>query len=130
MKRDDIKIIMVSHYDNDFCRVWNWIGKVVLMTINADTNYCGGKILEDSEDIEKFIHSLLPTAIEFIQHREDKYAEYVRYRDIDKDEVLRLTDYFKNIRFKYNFDKTDGDWQFGGCETLIIDLENNKTYIR
>lgn len=130
MKRDEIKRIMVVYNDNHFVRVWHWIGSVTLTTIKNDTNICGCKILEDSEDIEKFIHSLLPTAIEFIQAREDKYADFVRYDNIDKEEILRLSHYFKNIKFKYNFEETDGDWAFGGSETLIIDLEKNESYIR
>jgi len=133
MKRDKIKRIMVGHNDNDCVRVWHWIGSVTLTTIKNDTNICGCKVLEDSDDIEKFIHSLLPTAIEFIQAREDKYTDFgrhFRYEDIDKEEVLRLSDYFKNIKFKYNFEETDDDWIFGGSETLIIDLEKNESYIR
>jgi hypothetical protein len=130
MKRNEIRNIMIVHNDNDFVRVWDWIGNVTLNTIIKDTNVCGGKVLEDSDDIEKFIHSLLPTAIEFIQAREDKYTDFVRYEDIDKEEVLRLSDYFKNIKFKYNFEETDDDWIFGGSETLIIDLEKNESYIR
>ena len=129
MRKEEIKKIMIVHNDNDFVRVWDWIGKVALMSITND-NICGGKILEESDDIEKFIHSLLPTAIEFIQAREDKYADFCRYEDISKDEVARLTEYFKYIRFKYNFDESDGDWVFGGSETLIIDLEKNDSYIR
>ena len=101
MKREEIKNIMIVHHDNDFVRVWDWIGKVVLMTLFNDVNICGCKILEDSEDIEKFIHSLLPSAIEFIQEREDRYANYVRYNDISKEEVIRLTNEFKNIKIKY-----------------------------
>ena len=54
MKREEIKNIMIVHHDNDFVRVWDWIGKVVLMTLFNDVNICGCKILEDSEDIEKF----------------------------------------------------------------------------
>lgn len=129
MRKEEIKKIMIVHNNNDFVRVWDWIGKVALMSITND-NICGGKILEESDDIEKFIHSLLPTAIEFIQAREDKYADFCRYEDISKDEVARLTEYFKYIRFKYNFDESDGDWVFGGSETLIIDLEKNDSYIR
>jgi len=130
MKRNEIKQIMVVYNDNDFVRVWDWIGQITLLTIKNDTNICGGKVLEDSEDIEKFIHSLLPTAIEFIQAKEDKYADYVRYVNIEKEEVIRLTECFKNIKFKYNFEENDNDWIFGGSETLIIDIEKNKSYIR
>ena len=72
MKREDIKTIMIAHHDNDFIRTWDWIGKVVLMTIISDENICGEKVLEDS----------------------------------------------------------DGDWIFGGSETLIIDIVNKKSYIR
>jgi hypothetical protein len=129
MRKEEIKKIMIIHNDNDFVRVWDWIGKVALMTIPND-NICGCRVLEDSEDIEKFILSLLPTAIEFLQYREDKYADYCRYEDIDKDEVNRLSNYFKNVKFKYNFDETDNDFIFGGSETLIIDLEKNESYIR
>ena len=110
MRKEEIKRIMIVYSDNDFVRVWDWIGKVTLTTIIEDTNICGSKVLEDSDDIEKFIHSLLPTAIEFIQAREDKYTDFLRYENIDKEEVIRLTDYFKDIKFKYNFSETDDDW--------------------
>lgn len=129
MRKEEIKRIMIIHNDNDFVRVWDWIGKVALMTITND-NICGCKVLEDSEDFEKFIHSLLPTAIEFLQYREDKYADYCRYEDVDKEEVIRLSKYFENVKFKYNFDETDNDFIFGGSETLIIDLEKNESFIR
>jgi hypothetical protein len=128
MKKEEIKKIMIIHNDNDFVRVWDWIGKVAIMTIPND-NICGCMVLEDSDDIEKFILSLLPTAIEFLQYREDKYTKFVRYRDISKEEVKRLADYFNDVTFKYNFDETDNDWDFGGSETLIIDLENKTSYI-
>jgi hypothetical protein len=129
MIKEDIKKIMIVHNDNDFVRVWDWIGKVSLMTILND-NICGCKVLEDSEDIEKFIHSLLPTAIEFLQYREDKYSEFVRYRDISKEKLDNLTNYFKDVRFIYNFEETDTNWIDGGSETLIIDLEKKESYIR
>ena len=73
---------------------------------------------------------LLPSAIEFIQEREDRYANYVRYNDISKEEVIRLTNEFKNIKIKYNFNEQDDDWLIGGSETLIIDLEKLESYIR
>ncbi len=130
MKKEEIKKIMVVYNDNDFIRVWDWIGKITLFTLLQDVNICGGKVLENSEDIENFIYSLLPTAIEFIQARENKYADFVQYEDINKEEVLRLTKYFSNIKFKYNFEESDSDWIFGGSETLIIDLKKNESYIR
>lgn len=130
MKRDDIKKIMIVHNDNDFVRVWDWIGKVTLFTIKNDTNICNSKVLEDSKDIENFIKSLLPTAIEFLQYREDKYAEFCRYRDISKQDVSMLATEFDNIKFEYNFSERNPDWIYGGSETLIIDIENNKSYIR
>ena len=130
MRKQEIKKIMVVFGDNDFIRVWDWIGSVTLTTIKNDTNICGSKILEDTEDIEKFIYSLLPTAIEFIQAREDKYGNNKMYNDIDKEEVLRLAEYFKNVEFNYNFDEKEYDWILGGSETLIIDLEKNESYIK
>ena len=39
-------------------------------------------------------------------------------------------EFFKWIKFKYNFDETDEDYIFGGSELLIIDLENKQSYIR
>ena len=130
MKREEIKKIMIVHGDNDFLRVWDWIGNVTLSTIVKDINICGGKILEDTDDIEDFIYSLLPTAIEFIQKKEDKYTPFVRYKNISGGDLQRLVDINKNIIFKYNFSETDEDWLFGGCETLIIDLEKKESYIR
>jgi len=129
MRKNEIKKIMIVYSDNDFIRVWDWIGKILLLTLTND-NVCGCKVLEDSEDIEKFTHSLLPTAIEFLQYKENKYADFCRYKDISREEVTRLTEYFNDIKFKYNFNSTDDDWIFGGSETLIIDLENNTSYIR
>ncbi len=120
---------MVVHNDNDFVRVWDWVGKISLLTLKTKNN-CYEEMLEESEDIEKFIHSLLPTAIEFVQYKAAKYEEYSRYRDIDENELKILTSEFKNIKFKYNFDESDSDWLFGGSETLIIDLEQNESYIR
>lgn len=129
MKTSEIKTIMIVHNDNDFVRVWDWIGKVVLFTIK-NQNLCGEDLLEDSEDIEKFIQSLLPTAIEFTQYRVDKYESYCRYENISQDEVKSLLDSFSTVRFKYNFDVNDQDWIFGGSETLIIDIDSNESYIR
>ncbi len=127
MRKGEIKKIMVSFGDNDFITVWDWIGNVTLMTI-GNQNITGNEMLDSSEDIENFIISLIPTGIEFAQYRAG--SEF-RYRDIDKDELIRLTDYLKPVRFKYNFDElTNEDWLYDGSETLIIDLENNKSYIR
>ena len=129
MRKQEIKKIMVVHNDNDFNCVWEWIGKITLLTIKTK-NLCGEEMLEDSENIEKFRHSLLPAAIEFTQYKTSKYIGYSRYKNIEEVELNRLVSYFKNIQFKYNFDESDDDWVFRDCETLIIDLEKNETYIR
>lgn len=130
MRKIEIKKIMIVYSDNDFVSVWDWIGKILLETITTK-NACCEEMLEDSEDIEKFVLSLLPTAIEFAQYRSCKYETYVRYRDIDKTELNYLVEYFiKDVKFKYNFDETDNDYVFGGSETLIIDLEKKESYIR
>ena len=129
MRKKEIKTIMIVHNDNDFVRVWDWIGKILLETI-TNTNVCNEEMLEDSETIEDFVFSLLPVAIEFIQYKACRYEDYVRYKDISKEEVNRLSEYFKNVKFVYNFDKkTNDDWIFGGSETLIIDLEKKESYI-
>ena len=128
MKREDIKRIMVGHYDNDFITAWDWIGQVTLTTIKNDTNCCGMSVLETSEDIEKFICSLIPTAIEFIMYRAGSSER--RYRDIGESELSSLTHHLNRAKFKFNFEDTDPDWEFGGAETLIIDLEKNESYIR
>ena len=129
MRKEEIKKIMIVHNDNDFIRIWDWIGKITLLTLKTK-NLCFEEMLEESEDIEKFVHSLLPTAIEFTQYRVAKYEDYSRYRDIEESELNRLTSEFKSIRFKYNFDESDDDYVFGGSEMLIIDLEKNESYIR
>jgi hypothetical protein len=129
MRKEEIKKIMIVHNDNDFIRIWDWIGKITLLTLKTK-NLCFEEMLEESEDIEKFVHSLLPTTIEFTQYRVAKYEDYSRYRDIEESELNRLTSEFKNIRFKYNFDESDDDYVFGGSEMLIIDLEKNESYIR
>ena len=129
MKTSDIKNIMIVFSDNDFVRVFDWIGKITLSTIK-NKNICDEYMLEDSETIENFVHSLLPTAIEFIQYKVGKYERYCRYQDVKKDHVKWLSDEFNYIRFVYNFDETHDDYRIGGCETLIIDLEKNESYIR
>jgi hypothetical protein len=122
MEKKDIKKIMIVFRDNDFVRVWDWIGKVTLMTL-IEKNCCDEEMLGNTRDIESFVHSLLPAAIEFTQYRV--------YRNIDKDEVNRLVESFKDIEFRYNFDEeTDADWECGGCELLIIDLEKGESFIR
>lgn len=124
MKKIELENIMVLHHDNDFCSVWEWIGEITLHTLKTK-NHTGDEMLEDTKDIEKFILSLLPTAIEFALYRTSKY------RNIEKDNLNTLVDYLKHVKFRYNFDRTtDGDYIFGGSETLIIDLKNNKSYIR
>ena len=129
MKTSEINTIMIVHNDNDFVRVWDWIGKVLLFTIK-NQNLCGEDLLEESEDIEKFIQSILPTAIEFAQYRAGKYESYCRYKNIDIDTLKSLSNSFSTVRFKYNFDVSDLDQIFGGSETLIIDITNNESYIR
>ena len=128
MKKEEIKNIMVIFSDNDFIRVFDWIGKVSLMTIK-NNNICDCMVLEESVDIENFIKSLIPTGIEFLQYREDKYADCCRYRNVTKEVVDRLKYGFNDICFIYNFDEN-----FNGedcdCESLIIDLYNNESYIR
>ena len=99
MRKEEIKKIMIVHNDNDFIRIWDWIGKITLLTLKTK-NLCFEEMLEESEDIEKFVHSLLPTAIEFTQYRVAKYEDYSRYRDIEESELNRLTSEFKNIRFE------------------------------
>lgn len=129
MKTSDVKRIMIVHNDNDFIRAWDWLGKITLDTILSE-NICGEKMLEDTENIEKFVLKLLPVALEFANCKTDKYKSFPRYQDIQDEELDNLMKYFNNCRFKYNFDDTDEDWIFGGCETLIIDIENGESYIR
>lgn len=130
MRKEEIKKLMIVYSDNDFVRVWDWIGKILLETITSK-NICFEEMLEDSGDIEKFVFSILPTAIEFTQYRAAKYEDHVRYRDIDKTELNYLVeDFIKDVKFKYNFSEDDNDYEFGGSETLIIDLEKNQSFIR
>jgi hypothetical protein len=125
MLKKDIKNIMVCHYDNDFVRVFDWIGKVTLTTL-LETNICGEEMLETSDDIEAFIHSLLPTAIEFTQYKCGRNRQ-----TLEEDTLTYLSSYFKKMRFKYNFDyETDDEYISGGSELLIIDLQNKQSYIR
>lgn len=128
LKSNEIKRMMIVHSDSDFCRVWDWIGKITLNTINSE-NYCGENILEDTDDIERFILSLLPTAIEFIFCRVDKYNDGDWYNDVDAAEIDRLNNHLRRVVFKYNFEDDDYDYEFGGSETVIIDLENKESYI-
>ena len=125
LKREEIKTIKINFYDTDFIRVFDWIGKILLFTILEDTNVCCGKLLEDTIDIEDFVHSLLPTAIEFVQYKEDKYSEFVRYEEISKDELSRLVKEFTPLEFLYNEigDSSDG-------ESVVIDILNKTSYIK
>lgn len=125
MLKKDINNIMVCHYDNDFVRVFDWIGKITLTTL-LETNICEEEMLETSEDIESFIHSLLPTAIEFTQYKCGRNRQI-----LEEDTLTYLSSYFKRMRFKYNFDyETDDEYISGGSELLIIDLQNKQSYIR
>ncbi len=129
MRKAEIKNIMVVFADNDFVCVFDWIGKVALNTI-TNNNICDCAVLEESTDIENFIKSLLPTAIEFLQYRTDKYAKFCRYTNISNTELDDLVKYFNNIEFIYNFSKDHEYYIEGGSEILIIDLELNTSYIR
>ena len=128
MKKVDIKTIMIVHSDNDFTSAWNWLGNVVLESMNNITPH-GEEMLEDSNDIERFVKKLIPIAIEFAQYKTDKYKPFPRYRNINENELISLTKYFDDIKFKYNFDKlNDDDYIFAGSESLIIDFQNNESY--
>jgi hypothetical protein len=127
MKTSDIKRIMIVHNDNDFIRVWEWIGKTVIDAL-AEGNYCGESVLSNSEDIEKFIALLIPIGIEFFQYRVG--VEGKRYREINESELTHLNEHLSRFRIKYNFDYSDGDWESGGAETLIIDVESKQSYTR
>lgn len=128
MKKTEIKNIMIIFADNDFVSVFDWIGKVALNTI-TNNNICDRAVLEDATDIENFIKSLLPTAIEFLQYRTDKYAKFCRYENITNAKLVDLVNSFiSNIEFVYNSD--DIAFYINECETLIIDLELNTSYIR
>lgn len=110
--------ITVEFNDSDFIRVFDWIGKIALSSINKK-NICDEKILEQKDDIENFIKKLLPLGIEFIQYNFDK---------ITKKELKRISEIFaKNIKFHYNCD--DSEFCFHKSEALIIDLKNKKYYI-
>jgi len=124
MKKEEIKRIIVVHNDNDFVRVWDWIGKIILQTI-TEKNICFEEMLETSEQIEELFYSLIPVGIEFAQYRCGN-----NQRPLEKSKLDYLVrEFTKTIKFKYNFTMFDKDWEFGGSETLIIDLEKNQSYI-
>lgn len=124
MKKEDIKNIMFCYFDNDFVRVFDWIGKVTLMTL-LEQNICCEKMLKTSNDIELFIYGLLPVAIEFVQYKCGNYS------NDNLANINYLVSEFTERGFKYNFDYlTDEDYIFGGSELLIIDLEKKISYIR
>lgn len=133
MDKKDIKRIMIVHNDNDFIRAWDWVGKVTLSML-VETNYCGESQLNNSIDIENFIKSLIPTAIEFASYRveDSNYLDggFKRYRDISIEEVNYLVPHLSKAKFYYNFEDSHPDYEFGGAETLIIDLEAKTSYIR
>jgi hypothetical protein len=104
MKKEEIRNLMIIFSDNDFTSVFDWIGNVALLTIK-NNNICNGRVLEESNDIENFIRSLIPAGIEFLQYRVDKYADYCRYEDVTKEKVERLTQGFNDLYFIYNFDE-------------------------
>lgn len=124
MKRKNIKTIAIFFNDTDFVRMWDWIGETLLNTINKDTNICSEFILEDSKDIEDFVKSLIVPAFEFIQQKNNKYTEVVKYRRVSKVDRILYKQYFKKTKFKYN-----KKINYTGNEVLIVDIENNKSYI-
>ena len=115
MKVEDINRIMIVHGDPDYMLCFQWIGRVILQTIEEGYP----KVLKDSETIEGFVQELLPLSIQVIQD-----CGYTR------EEAERRSKQFEDMIFKYNFEYMDSDWEFGGHETLIIDLENNRSFIR
>jgi fructose-1,6-bisphosphatase len=129
IRLNEIKNIMIVFGDSDFRRPFDWVGKVALMTLLNPVNICGCNILEESDDIEKFIISLLPTAIDFIQYRESKFARYPRYEAIPVEERDYLVNYLtERLIFKYNVDETDDKW-FEDSGSLVIDLEGQKSFL-
>tara|TARA_B110001454_G_C12406975_1_gene303428 strand:+ start:58 stop:498 length:441 start_codon:yes stop_codon:yes gene_type:complete len=130
IETSDIKNIMIRFGDNDFRCVWAWIGKVLYDTMTTTNENCHS-MLEDSHMIEDFVHSLIPTAIEFTQYRTQKYdSNGFRYREITREELARLTEYFSTTKFIYNFDKeTDDNWKYGDSDALIIDLVTGESFV-
>lgn len=112
MKKSEIKTIHILFGDNDFIRAFDWIGRITLYTLIRN-NICGEQMLEDSETIEKFVKSLIPTALQFVQYNCGKY---------DDEEVEESIDYFKSIKFYYN---DPAKSLLTDMDTLFIDLENN-----
>jgi hypothetical protein len=94
----------------------------------------GSPLLNNSKDIETFIKSLIPTAIEFAAYRcedSDSLARgFKRYRDISPMELDSLIPHLSKAKFYFNFEYSHPDYEFGSAETLIIDLENKTSYIR
>ena len=113
---NDVDNIMIVFRDNDFCRVFDWIGRVALDTL-LNTNFCNETIITDRIIFEDFVKSLLPIGIKFAQHKYED-CEYLS------------SEFTKCIYFKYNFNLDDEDYIFGGCELLIIDLIKKEYYIR
>lgn len=113
MKTKDIKEIMIVYSDNDYWRVWDWIGHMVISTLDFGA-------LDTSEKIEDFIRSLIPTAVKFIMLSDEETSQ----ADIDDD-----IEYCANVTFKYNFPPDDPDWTFKNSDTVIIDLVNKISYI-
>jgi len=125
----EINKIVVIFSDNDFINTFHWIGKILLETINSK-NITGCKVLETTEDIEKFVYSLLPTAIEFLQYRTDKYANlhpfFIRYRNIEKEELDKLVDF--KLKFIYNINDIELNEYSGEHEILVVDLMKKESF--
>lgn len=115
MRRDEIKRIIIHYGDNDFLQVFDWIGKVLLFTLE-NKNIVDEEILNNSNEIEQFVISLFPTAFNFV-------CKTARMNQA-------IIDDFKRITFEYNFNYDNADYIWGSCESLIVDLETKDSYIR
>lgn len=121
MDRKSLNNIMMIHSDPDHVRVWDYIGQMLLKTITEDTNCCCETLLPTTEDIESFVYSFLPIAVEFALFPGEK---------LDKEEVQIIAEELARlIKFEYNFNKNNSNYQFGGSECQIIDLIECKSYI-
>lgn len=129
MNRKDIKTILISHSDTSCNIMWDWIGRVVIETITNEWSPHSHPLLS-SEDIEKFIKDLIPIAIEFIWIKSGNIRKDIENSvEIDKSELLRTKEHLSKAKFIYNFKHDDPEYKYKLSECLIIDLENNISYI-
>lgn len=129
MKTSEIKNIVLVYNDSDYVRVWHWIANVLLFTVK-NKNLCDENMLVNSDDIIRFVKSLIPTALEFAQYRTDEYKLGCNTSDIDyiANRLMKYTEQF-DTHTNYGICFNTGSDIVPNQGAMVIDLVTSKILI-